>query len=163
MAKKSKKKSAAPGSIADNRKARHDFHIEESFEAGLELKGWEVKSIRDGRVQLKESYVLIKHNQVWLIGTHITPLATASTHVSPDPVRTRRLLLHRQEINKLIGKVERAGYTLVPLSLYWKNNRIKLSIGLAKGKKLHDKRAADKERNWAMEKQRLVKTQKNLS
>ena len=162
MGKKAKKKTS-PGSIAENRKARHDYQIEESFEAGLALEGWEVKSIRDGRVQLKESYVLLKHNQAWLIGTHITPLATASTHINPDPLRTRKLLLHRKELNKLIGKVERSGYTIVPLSLYWKKNHIKLSIGLAKGKKLHDKRAADKDRSWAKEKQRLVKTRKNLS
>lgn len=144
-------------SIADNKKAFHDYFIEERFEAGLVLEGWEVKSIRAGRVQLAESYVVVKGGAIWLIGCHISPLATASTHVRPDPTRTRKLLLHAAEINKLIGKTERAGYTLVPLNLHFSRGRIKLEIGLAKGKKQHDKRAAEKEREWQREKQRLLR------
>ncbi len=144
-------------SIAENKKAFHDYFIEERYEAGLALEGWEVKAIRAGRVQLKEAYVVLKKGEVWLIGCHISPLATASTHVKPDPVRTRKLLLHAAQIDKLIGKVERAGYTLVPLNLHYSRGRIKLEIGLAKGKKQHDKRAAEKEREWQREKQRLVR------
>lgn len=143
--------------IAVNRQARHDYFIEETFEVGLSLEGWEVKSLRAGRVNLKESYVLIKDGEAWLLGAHISPLASASTHVSPDPSRTRKLLLHKQELNRLIGQVERRGYTLIPLKLYWKKNRVKLEIGLAKGKKLYDKRATEKERDWQREKQRLLK------
>ncbi len=144
-------------SIAENKKAFHDYFIEEKFEAGLVLEGWEVKSIRAGRVQLKESYVIVKDGEVWLLGCHISPLTTASTHVKPDPVRTRKLLLHEREIAKLIGKVERAGYALVPLDLHFSKGRVKLSIGLAKGKKQYDKRAAEKEREWNREKQRLIR------
>ncbi len=157
MASKKKKKTAA-NVIAVNRQARHDYFIEETFEAGLVLEGWEVKSLRAGRVNLKESYVLIKNGEAWLFGAHISPLASASTHINPDPTRTRKLLLKKQELNKLIGHVERRGYTLVPLKLYWKKNLVKLEIGLAKGKKLHDKRATEKERDWQREKQRLLKT-----
>jgi SsrA-binding protein len=144
-------------SIADNKKAFHDYFIEERFEAGLVLEGWEVKSIRASRVQLKESYVVVKHGQVFLIGCHISPLSTVSTHVHPDPTRTRKLLMHAAEISKLIGKTERAGYTLVPLNLHYTKGRIKLEIGLAKGKKQHDKRATEKEKEWRREQSRLMK------
>ena len=144
-------------SIVENRKAFHDYFIEERFEAGLALAGWEVKSIRAGRANLKEAYVVVKGGELMLIGAHMSPLATASTHVHPDPTRTRKLLMHREEINRLIGKVERAGYTLAPLDLHYKDGRIKLEIGLAKGKKQHDKRATIKEREWAREQQRLVR------
>lgn len=143
--------------IADNKKAFHDYFIEERFEAGIVLAGWEVKSIRNGRVQLKEAYVIIKSGEIWLIGCHISPLTTASTHVTPDPVRTRKLLLHQREIGKLIGKVERAGYTLVPLNLHFAKGRIKLEIGLAKGKKQFDKRDTEKQRDWVREKARLMR------
>lgn len=141
--------------IALNRKASHEFFIEDRFEAGLVLEGWEVKSLRAGRVQLDQGYVLLKNGQAWLFGALITPLQTASTHIHPEPQRSRKLLLHARELSKLIGSVERKGYTLVPLSLYWKNNRVKLEIGLAKGKKLHDKRATEKDRDWERQKQRL--------
>ncbi|TCS71554.1 SsrA-binding protein [Sulfuritortus calidifontis] len=143
--------------IADNKKAFHDYFIEERYEAGIALEGWEVKAIRAGRVQLKEAYVVIKKGEIWLIGSHISPLPTASTHVKPDPVRTRKLLLHAAEISKLIGKVERAGYTLVPLNLHYSKGRIKLEIGLAKGKKAHDKRETEKQREWDREKARLMR------
>jgi SsrA-binding protein len=144
-------------SIVDNRKAYHDYFIEEKFEAGLALEGWEVKAIRANRANLKEAYVIVKDAQIALIGAHITPLSTASTHVHPDPTRTRKLLLHRSEINRLIGQVERAGYTLVPLNLHYSKGRVKLDMGLAKGKKQHDKRNAEKERDWNREKQRLLR------
>lgn len=144
-------------SIAENKKAFHEYFIEERYEAGLVLEGWEVKAIRAGRVQLKEAYVTLKKGEVWLIGCHVSPLPTASTHVKPDPTRSRKLLLHTDEIKRLIGKVERAGYTLVPLDLHYKKGRIKLEIGLAKGKKLPDKRAAEKEREWQREKARLMR------
>ena len=142
-------------SIVDNKKAFHDYFIEDRHEAGLVLEGWEVKAIRAGRAQLKEAYVVLKRGEVFLIGAHITPLLSASTHIHPDPVRTRKLLLHAEEISKLIGKVERAGYTLVPLDLHYSKGRVKLSIGLAKGKKQHDKRETEKDRDWARQKQRL--------
>ncbi|MBS0318916.1 MAG: SsrA-binding protein SmpB [Proteobacteria bacterium] len=144
-------------SIVENRKAFHDYFIEERFEAGIALEGWEVKSIRAGRAQLKEAYVVVKDDELLLIGSHISPLATASTHVHADPTRTRKLLLHRAEIDTLIGKVERAGYTLTPLDLHFKNGRVKLEIGLAKGKKQFDKRATIKEREWQREQQRLLR------
>ncbi|MFZ5485144.1 MAG: SsrA-binding protein SmpB [Pseudomonadota bacterium] len=144
-------------SIIDNRKAFHDYFIEEKYEAGLVLEGWEVKAIRAGRVQLKEAYVVVRNGAVWLIGCHISPLATASTHIKPDPVRTRKLLLHAEEVRKLIGKVERAGYTLVPLDLHFSKGRVKLEVGLGKGKKQFDKRATEKERDWQREKQRLLR------
>jgi SsrA-binding protein len=144
-------------SIAENRKAFHDYFVEQKFEAGLVLEGWEVKSIREGRVQLKEAYVIIRNSELFLIGCHISPLSTASKHVLPDPVRTRKLLMHAEEINRLIGLVDRAGYTLLPLNLHFTRGRIKLEIGLAKGKKQHDKRQADKAREWEREKQRLLK------
>jgi SsrA-binding protein len=144
-------------SIVENRKAFHDYFVEERFEAGIALEGWEVKAIRAGRVQLKEAYVVLKGGEVFLIGAHISALPTASTHVQPDPTRTRKLLLHAEEIRRLIGKVEQAGYTLVPLNLHYAKGRIKLEIGLAKGKKQYDKRAAEKEREWNREKQRLLR------
>jgi SsrA-binding protein len=144
-------------SIADNKKAFHDYFIEEKFEAGLVLEGWEVKAIRAGRVQLKEAYVVIKNGAVYLIGCHISPLLAASTHILPDPTRSRKLLLNAAEINKLIGKTERAGFTLVPLNMHFSKGRIKLDIGLAKGKKQHDKRATEKDREWEREKQRLTR------
>lgn len=144
-------------SITQNKKAFHEYFIEERYEAGLVLEGWEVKSIRAGRVQLNEAYVIVRNAELFLIGCHISPLAAASTHVHPDPTRTRKLLLHAEEIRKLIGKVERAGYTLMPLNLHFTRGRIKLEVGLAKGKKLHDKRAAEKEREWNREKQRLLR------
>lgn len=154
---KAKKKTNGSSTIALNKKARHDYSIEETFEAGLVLEGWEVKSLREGRVNLKESYVLIRGGEAWLFGAHVSPLPSASTHVSPDPVRTRKLLLHAHQLTRLIGAVERQGYTLVPLALYWKRGRAKLEIGLAKGKKLHDKRATERERAWNREKERLLK------
>ena len=144
-------------SIIENRKARHDYSIEERYEAGLVLEGWEVKAIRAGRAQLKEAYVIIRRAELFLIGAHMTPLPEASTHIKPDPVRTRKLLMNAAEIAKLIGKVERAGYTLVPLDLHYVRGRVKLEIGLAKGKKQFDKRATEKEREWQRDKQRLVK------
>jgi SsrA-binding protein len=144
-------------SIAENKKAFHDYFIEEKLEAGLVLEGWEVKSIRAGRAQLKEAYVIVMDGEVWLLGCHISPLTTASTHVKPDPVRTRKLLLHEREIAKLIGKVERAGYALVPLNLHFAKGRVKLEIGLAKGKKQYDKRDSEKQKDWEREKARLMR------
>jgi SsrA-binding protein len=144
-------------SIVENRKAFHDYFIEERVEAGLALTGWEVKAIRAGRAHLKEAYVVIKNGELVLIGAHITPLTTASTHVNADPTRTRKLLMHREEINRLVGKVERAGYTLAPLDLHYRNGRVKIEVGLAKGKKQHDKRDTIKDREWAREQQRLLR------
>ena len=143
--------------IVENRKALHDYFIEERYEAGLELQGWEVKAIRAGRAQLKEAYVIVRNEEIFLIGAHISPLPAASTHVQADPVRTRKLLLHAEEIRRLIGKVDRAGYTLVPLDLHYLRGRIKVNIGLAKGKKQHDKRAAEREKEWKREQQRLLR------
>lgn len=143
--------------IVQNKKATHDYFIEERFEAGLVLEGWEVKAIRAGRAQLKEGYVIVRNGELFLIGAHVSPLLEASAHVTPDPVRTRKLLLHASEIHKLIGKVERAGYTLVPLNLHYKGGRIKLEIGLARGKKQYDKRATDQEREWDRERARILK------
>jgi SsrA-binding protein len=159
--KKKKKTGAVPGRkiIIVNKKARHDFFIDETYEAGLALEGWEVKAIRSGRAQLKEAYVLLRDGEAWLFGAHISPLASASTHVKPDPVRTRKLLLHRRQIDNLIGLVERKGYTLVPLCLYWSKGRAKLEIGLARGKKRFDKRAAEKDRDWQRQKERILKGQ----
>jgi len=159
MAKNSKKKDKKPSStILLNKYVRHEFFIESKYEAGIALEGWEVKSLRDGRVQLKESYVVIHKGEAFLQGAHISPLVSASTHIKPEATRSRKLLLHREELNKLIGLVERKGYTLVPIALYWKKGRVKLEIGLAKGKKLHDKRATEKDRDWNREKQRMFKT-----
>ena len=143
--------------IAVNRRARHDYFIEDRFEAGLALEGWEVKSLREGRAQLAEAYVTIMNGEAWLIGAHFSPLSTASTHVKADPTRSRKLLLHRGELDRLTGSVERKGYALVPLDLHWHKGRAKLDIGLAKGKKQHDKRAAGKERDWQRQKERILK------
>ncbi len=145
-------------SIAQNKKAFFDYFIEEKYEAGVVLEGWEVKAIRDGRVNLKESYVIIQRGELYLLGCHITPLGAASTHIRPDATRTRKLLLHKEEIVKLIGKVERAGYTLVPLDMHFSKGRIKLQIGLAKGKKQHDKREAEKEKDWKREQSAIMKS-----
>jgi SsrA-binding protein len=156
--KNSKKaKSQQNSTIAVNRQATHEYFIEERFEAGLVLQGWEVKSLRAGKVQLKESYVAIKRGEAWLSGAHISALLSASTQINPQAVRSKKLLLNRYELNKLIGAVERKGYTLIPLSMYWKSGRAKLEIGLAKGKQLHDKRAASKDRDWQREKARIMK------
>jgi len=144
-------------SIAENKKAFFDYFIEERYEAGLVLEGWEVKAIRANRAQIKEGYVILKQGAFYLIGAHISALPEASTHVNPDPVRTRKLLLHEEEIKKLIGRVEQRGYTLVPLNLHYKGGRIKLEIGLAKGKKQHDKRDAEKEKDWKREHEQLMK------
>ena len=144
-------------SIAQNKKAFHDFFIEEKYEAGIVLEGWEVKAVRDNRANIKEAYVIIQRGEVYLIGCHVTPLGAASTHIRPDAIRTRKLLLHNEEIAKLIGKVERAGYTLVPLDLHFKDGRVKVQIGLAKGKKQYDKRDAEKERDWERERGRIVR------
>ncbi len=153
-----KKKQKVPSNtIAQNKKARYDYFIEDTYEAGMVLQGWEVKSLRDGRAQLKESYVIVKNGEIFLLGSHISPLSTASTHINPEPTRTRKLLLHSEEISKLIGAVERKGYTLVPVRMYWKHGLAKLQIGLAKGKKQHDKRATIKEREANREAQRALK------
>ena len=143
--------------LATNRKARHIYHILEKETAGIELLGTEVKAIRAGKINLTEAYVTVKGSEAFLFGANVSPLPTASTHVHPDPTRTRKLLLHREELNRLIGLVERKGYTLVPTAMYWKRGRAKLEIGLAKGKKLHDKRADEKDRDWQREKQRIFK------
>ncbi len=143
--------------IVENKKAFHDYFVEERYEAGLVLEGWEVKAIRAGRVQLKEAYVILKGAEPFVIGMHVSALPTASTHVNPDPTRSRKLLLNAEEIRKLVGKVEQRGYTLVPINLHYKGGRVKLEIGLAKGKKQHDKRAVEKERDWQREQQRLLR------
>lgn len=152
------KKPTTNSTIARNKKARHEFSVEDTFEAGLALEGWEVKSLREGRAQLTESYVHIRQGEAWLLGSHITPLSTASTHIRPDPTRTRKLLLHRHELDRLIGAVERKGYTLVPLNLHWSKGKAKLDIGLAKGKKQHDKRATQKDRDWKRQQARILKS-----
>ncbi|QJR10326.1 SsrA-binding protein [Usitatibacter rugosus] len=144
-------------SIVENRKAFHDYFVEERYEAGLVLEGWEVKSIRAGRVQLKEAYVVLNGAEPFIIGMHVSALPTASTHVNPDPTRSRKLLLNAEEIKKLVGKVEQKGYTLVPLNLHYTKGRVKLEIGLAKGKKQHDKRETEKERDWQREQQQLLR------
>lgn len=143
--------------IAANRKARHDYFIEETIEAGLSLEGWEVKSLRAGKGQITETYVHVKNGEAWLIGAHITPLISASTHVNANPTRTRKLLLHRRELDRLVGAVERKGYTLVALDLHWSKGKVKLNLGLAKGKKQHDKRAAKKDQDWQRQKARILK------
>ncbi|MCB5363099.1 SsrA-binding protein SmpB [Pusillimonas sp. CC-YST705] len=144
-------------SIVDNRRATHDYFIEDRYEAGVVLEGWEVKAIRAGHVQIKESYIIVRDGAIWVVGMHISPLPTASTHISPESTRTRKLLLHKEEINKLIGKVEQRGYTLVPLNLHYKNGRIKMDFGLGRGKKLHDKRDTSRDKDWQREKERLLK------
>lgn len=158
MAKKNKKKKGHGGqTIARNKIARHDYFIEDTFEAGMVLEGWEVKSLRDGRAQLKEGYVFIKNGEAFMSGAQFTPLLSASTHVHPNATRVRKLLLHDYEIVKLAAAVDRKGYSILPLALYWKKNRVKLEIGLGKGKKQHDKRAVQKEQDWNRDKQRLLK------
>lgn len=151
------KTTPSPRLIAENRKARFDYFIEKRYEAGLALQGWEVKSLRAGRAQLKEAYVYVRNAEAYLFGAHLSPLPSSSSHVIADPVRTRKLLLNRSELDGLVGAVERRGYTLVPLELYWKHGRAKLAIGLAKGKKQHDKRATEKERDWKRDKARLLR------
>lgn len=143
--------------IAVNRRARHDYFIENTLEAGLALEGWEVKSMREGRAQLAEAYVYLRNSEAWLVGAHFAPLKTTSTHIKADPTRSRKLLLHRHELDRLTGAVERKGYTLVPLDLHWHKGRAKIEIGLAKGKKQHDKRTADKDRDWQRQKERILK------
>lgn len=156
MSKKKSKKTAS-NVIAVNRRARHDYFIEDTFEAGLALQGWEAKSMREGRAQLTEAYVNLRNGEAWLVGAHFSPLKTTATHIKADPTRSRKLLLHRQELDRLTGAVERKGYALIPLDLHWHKGRAKLSIGLAKGKKQHDKRAADKDRDWQRQKERILK------
>ncbi|PWK51924.1 SsrA-binding protein SmpB [Pleionea mediterranea] len=152
------KKKKVPGNvIAQNKKARHDYFIEDTLEAGLVLEGWEVKSLRDGKANLTEGYIFLKDGEAWLLSCHISPLQTASTHINPNPIRYRKLLLHNRELGKIFGAQQKEGYTIVALKLYWKNNKVKLEIGLAKGKKLHDKRATQKEREWNRTKQRVLK------
>ena len=153
----SKKKPTSPGQIALNRKARHEYQIEDTFEAGIMLLGWEVKSIREGRVQMGESHVVFRRGEPYLLNCHLSPTKNISTHVVPEETRTRKLLLHKREISKLLGAVQAKGYTCVPLAMYWKKNHIKIEIGLAKGKKLHDKRAADKDRDWSRQQARIMK------
>lgn len=145
-------------SIVENRKASHDYFIEERYEAGIVLEGWEVKAIRAGRAQIGEAYVMIKDSALWLIGAHISPLSTASTHVNADPVRTRKLLLHAEELRRLIGKVEQRGHTIVPLNLHYNKGRVKVDVALAKGKLKHDKRATEREKEWQREKQRVLRS-----
>jgi SsrA-binding protein len=157
VSSKGKKKPSGGNTIALNKKARFDYHLEEKYEAGMVLEGWEVKSLRAGRAQLKESYVIIRHGELFLFGAHFSPLASTSTHITADPTRTRKLLLNRREISHLIGAVERQGYALIPVALYWKKGRAKLEIALAKGKKQHDKRAAIKDREWKRDQERLLK------
>jgi SsrA-binding protein len=153
-----KKKSSSGGkTIALNKKARHDYSIDERFEAGIALEGWEVKSLRAGKVQIVESYILLKDNEAYLFGALITPLPTASTHITPEPQRSRKLLLHRTELNRLIGAVERKGFALVPTALYWKNSKVKLELGIARGKKAHDKREAEKDRDWQRQKAQIMR------
>jgi len=153
----SKQKQNNKNTICLNKKARFEYHIEQTFEAGLVLEGWEVKSLRAAKAQIVDSYVLLKNNEAWLIGAIITPLGTVSTHINPDPTRTRKLLLHADELSKLIGLTQQKGFTLVPLAMYWKKNRVKIEIALCKGKKLHDKRKTEKDRDWQREKQRIMK------
>lgn len=152
-----KAKDSGTGTIAQNKRARHDYSIEERVEAGLALQGWEVKALRAGRISLTESYAIVRHGEIFLFGAQITPLISTSTHVLADDRRTRKLLLHRREIDRLVGKVERDGYTLIPLSLYWKTGKVKLELALAKGKQAHDKRQAAKDRDWARDKQRTMR------
>ncbi len=158
MAGKKKTKKTPSSTIALNKKARFDYHIEERLEAGIALEGWEVKSLRAGKVQIGDAYVLLKDGEAFLLGVVITPMLSASTHVNADPRRTRKLLLHRQEISRLIGAVERKGFTVIATAMYWKRGRAKVELGLAKGKKQHDKRASEKARDWDREKQRLLKS-----
>jgi len=163
MAKaKTNEKTGEGGTIAQNKRARHEYHIDERYEAGLSLQGWEVKSLRAGRINLSEAYAIVKNGEILLFGASIPPLLSASTHVVADDRRTRKLLLHKQEIDKLIGAVERKGYTIVPTAMYWKHNRVKVEIALARGKQDHDKRDAEKERDWNREKQRTMRAKNPL-
>ena len=152
---KNQKSSKQTSQISQNKRARHDYHIQETIEAGMQLEGWEVKSLREGRSQLTEGYVNIKNGEAWLVGTHISPLNTVSTHYTPDPRRARKLLLNKFELNSLVGSVDRKGYTLIPLKLYWKRGKVKLEIGLGKGKQQHDKRHSIKEKDWSRQKARV--------
>lgn len=163
MAKQTSKGKAGDSTIAQNKRARHEYHIDEHYEAGIALEGWEVKSLRAGRINLGDAYAIVKKNEIYLFGASIMPLISASTHVVAEDRRTRKLLLHRAEIDKLIGAVERKGYTLVPLSLYWKNNRVKINLGVARGKQEHDKRDVEKERDWNREKQRVMRSKNRLA
>ncbi|VAW78293.1 tmRNA-binding protein SmpB [hydrothermal vent metagenome] len=158
MASKKKANKSKSSTIVLNKRARYDYYIEEKFESGLVLEGWEVKSLREGQVQLGESYVFVKEDEVWITGCVIAALPTVSTHITPNPNRTKKLLLHRREIDKLIGAVERKGYTLVATAMYWKKNVAKVEIGIGKGKKEHDKRAVQKDRDWNRDKSRLLKS-----
>jgi SsrA-binding protein len=157
MAKAKSKDKNGSGTIALNKRARHEYHIDEHYEAGVALEGWEVKSLRAGRINLSEAYAIVRNNEIFLFGASIPPLLSASTHVVADDRRTRKLLLHREEIDKLIGAIERKGYTLVPLAMYWKSNRVKIDIGVARGKQEHDKRDAEKDKDWGREKQRAMR------
>ena len=157
MATKKNKKNTSNSSIAKNRRARHDYFLEDNFEAGIVLEGWEVKSLRDGRLQLNESYVDLDRGEAWLHGAHISPMLSASTHIHPDNIRRRKLLLNRVELNRLVAAVDRKGYTIVPVAMYWKKGRAKLEIALAKGKQQHDKRASAKDQDWAREKSRIFR------
>jgi SsrA-binding protein len=163
MAKPKDKDKNSGGTIALNKRARHEYHIDQRFEAGLELQGWEVKSLRAGRINFGDSYAVVLRNEIFLIGCSIPPLISASTHVVANDRRTRKVLLHREEIDTLIGAVERKGYTLIPMALYWKGNKVKVEIGLAKGKQAHDKRDAEKERDWQREKQRTMRSHNKLA
>jgi SsrA-binding protein len=154
---KDRKSASSNPTIAQNKRARYDYFIEEKLEAGLALQGWEVKSLRAGKAQITEGYVLVKDGEAFLIGAHVTPLRTVSTHIVADPTRTRKLLLHRRELDSLVGAVERKGYTVVPLELYWKQGKVKLAVGIAKGKQSHDKRHTEKDRDWQREKSRLMR------
>lgn len=154
---KQKKSKTPDNTIAKNKSARFEFFIEETLEVGIELQGWEVKSLREKKLQLTESYVFVKNGELWLSGAHIAPLTSASTHVNPEPTRVRKLLAHRNEIDRIAGLVERKGYTLIALSAYWSRGKAKISLGVAKGKKLHDKRATEKERDWSRDKARIMK------
>lgn len=158
MAKKpTKDKANNTGTIALNKRARHEYQLEDRTEAGLALQGWELKAIRAGRANIGESYAMVRNGEIFLFGAQITPLIQASTHVIADDRRTRKLLLHRDEIDKLVGKVERDGYTLIPTALYWKGSKVKIELALAKGKQTHDKRASEKDRDWQREKQRTMR------
>ncbi|MBU6198026.1 MAG: SsrA-binding protein SmpB [Xanthomonadaceae bacterium] len=163
MNKAKAKKDSHDSTIALNKRARHEYHIDERYEAGLSLQGWEVKSLRAGRINFGDSYAVVRGGELYLFGASIPPLISASTHVVADDRRTRKLLLHRTEIDKLVGAVERKGYTLVPTAMYWKHNRVKVEIGLAKGKQDHDKRATEKERDWQREKQQAMRARNRLA
>jgi len=162
MAKSKEKSKDGGGTIALNKRARHEYHLDERYEAGLSLQGWEVKSLRAGRINLSDAYAIVKNGEIYLFGASIPPLLSASTHVVADDRRTRKLLLHREEIDKLLGAVERKGYTIVPTALYWKHNRVKIEIALARGKQEHDKRDAEKDRDWNREKQRTLRAKNPL-